>query len=130
MRWCISVKGWRHYLCIIRRTGLLNRCIFGHIVNLSSVGGLYPSNVGAGYGVAKAAVHKMSLDLRFDLGGSRIRVTEIAPGLVRSEFIDVRFGGDKEKVGRQFRNKDGDIAPTPSSSPSRRRGTSTSASSS
>jgi NADP-dependent 3-hydroxy acid dehydrogenase YdfG len=83
----------------------------GHVVNLSSVGGLYPSNVGAGYGATKAAVHKMSMDIRFDLKGTRIRVTEIAPGLVRSEFFDVRFGGDKEKVERQFRHEDGDIAP-------------------
>jgi 3-hydroxy acid dehydrogenase/malonic semialdehyde reductase len=83
----------------------------GHIVNLGSVGGHYPSNVGAGYGSSKAAVHKLSLDVRFDLAGTRIRVTEIAPGLVRSEFFDVRWDGDQDKVDRQFRNKDGDIAP-------------------
>ncbi len=90
--------------------GMVERDL-GHVVNLSSVGGHYPTNVGAGYGATKAAVHKMSMDIRFDLAGTRIRVTEISPGLVRSEFFDVRWGGDQEKVDRQFRNKDGDIAP-------------------
>lgn len=90
--------------------GMVERDL-GHVVNLGSVGGHYPTNVGAGYGATKAAVHKMSMDIRFDLAGTRIRVTEISPGLVRSEFFDVRWGGDREKVGRQFRNKDGDIAP-------------------
>lgn len=83
----------------------------GHVVNIGSVGGVYPSRVGAGYGATKAAIHKMSKDLRFDLAGSRIRVTEIVPGMVRTEFFDVRFGGDAESVARHFQHPSGHLEP-------------------
>lgn len=84
----------------------------GHVVNIGSVGGVYPNRVGAGYGATKAAVHKMCQDLRFDLAGSRIRVTEIIPGLVRSEFFDVRFGGDQRRAAKLFEHENGNLEPT------------------
>ena len=60
----------------------------GHIVNIGSVAGLYPiwSSV---YGASKGAVHLLSQNLRLELQGTGIRVTEICPGRVRTEFFEV-----------------------------------------
>ncbi len=59
----------------------------GHIVNMGSIAGLYPI-VSALYGASKGAVHLMSQNLRIELKGTGIRMTEIAPGRVTSEFYD------------------------------------------
>jgi len=59
----------------------------GHVVNMSSVAGLYPL-ASPVYGASKGAVHRLSQDLRLDLAGSRVRVTEICPGRVSTEFFD------------------------------------------
>ncbi len=60
----------------------------GHIVNMSSVLALYPGPA-ALYGATKGAVHLLSQDLRHELRGTGIRVTEICPGRVSTEFYDV-----------------------------------------
>jgi len=60
----------------------------GHIVNLGSVAGLYPT-VSAVYGASKGAVRLMSQNLRMELRGTGIRVTEICPGRVSTEFYEV-----------------------------------------
>ena len=60
----------------------------GHIVNLGSVAGLYPIH-SAVYGGSKGAVHLISQNLRLELRGTGIRVTEINPGRVTTEFFDV-----------------------------------------
>jgi len=59
----------------------------GHLVNMSSVSALHPlaSTV---YGASKAALHLLSQNLRLELAGSRVRVTEICPGRVSTEFFD------------------------------------------
>ncbi|MCH8168132.1 MAG: SDR family oxidoreductase [Proteobacteria bacterium] len=59
----------------------------GHVVNLGSVAGLYPL-VSAVYGASKGAVRLLSQNLRLELRGTGIRVTEICPGRVTSEFYD------------------------------------------
>jgi len=59
----------------------------GHVVNMSSVAALYPITSPI-YGASKGAVHQLSRNLRLDLAGSRVRVTEICPGRVRTEFFD------------------------------------------
>ncbi len=59
----------------------------GHVVNMSSVAGLHPMESPI-YGASKAAVHRLSQNLRLDLAGSRVRVTEICPGRVSTEFFD------------------------------------------
>ncbi len=59
----------------------------GHVVNLGSVAGLYPL-VSAVYGASKGAVRLMSQNLRLELRGTGVRVTEICPGRVTSEFYD------------------------------------------
>lgn len=59
----------------------------GYIINVGSMTGLYsvPTSV---YGGSKAAVHMLSRNLRLELAGKRIRVTEICPGRVATEFYD------------------------------------------
>ncbi|MEE8454956.1 MAG: SDR family oxidoreductase [Limibaculum sp.] len=59
----------------------------GHVVNLGSVAGLYPL-VSAVYGASKGAVRLLSQNLRLELRGTGVRVTEICPGRVTSEFYD------------------------------------------
>ena len=68
----------------------------GHIVNMSSVLALYPAPA-ALYGATKGAMHKFSRDLRQELKGTGIRVTEINPGRVISEFYNVAID-DPEKL--------------------------------
>jgi NADP-dependent 3-hydroxy acid dehydrogenase YdfG len=70
----------------------------GHVINLGSVAGTYPYPGGNVYGASKAFVEQLSLDLRADLTGKRVRVTNIEPGMVETEFSLVRFKGDEEKA--------------------------------
>ena len=78
----------------------------GHIVNLGSTAALYPYPGGNVYGATKAFVRQFSLNLRADLLGTRIRVTDIEPGLVGgTEFSVVRFG-DAEKAAKLYEGAD------------------------
>ena len=75
----------------------------GHIINLGSVAGEFPYPGGNVYGAAKAFVHQFSQNLRADLVGSPIRVTNIEPGLCGgTEFSEVRFKGDKSKAAAVY----------------------------
>jgi 3-hydroxy acid dehydrogenase / malonic semialdehyde reductase len=76
----------------------------GHIVMLGSVAGSYPYPGGNVYGASKAFVEQFALGLRADLHGSRVRVTNIEPGMVETEFSDVRFKGDKVKAEAAYAN--------------------------
>ena len=60
----------------------------GHVVNLGSMAGIYPLSA-ALYGATKGAIHRMSTNLRLELRGTGVRVTELCPGRVTSEFYDV-----------------------------------------
>jgi 3-hydroxy acid dehydrogenase/malonic semialdehyde reductase len=72
----------------------------GHIVNLGSVAGTYPYPGGNVYGGTKAFEELFSANLRADLvgHGNSIRVTNIEPGMVETEFSVVRFAGDRAKA--------------------------------
>ncbi len=75
----------------------------GTIVNLGSVAAEFPYPGGNVYGAAKAFVHQFSLNLRADLLGTPIRVTDVQPGLVGgTEFSEVRFKGDKKKAAAVY----------------------------
>ncbi len=67
----------------------------GAVINLSSVAATYPYRGGAVYAASKAFVRQFSLDLRCDLAGSGVRITSIEPGMVETEFMLVRTGGDQ-----------------------------------
>jgi 3-hydroxy acid dehydrogenase/malonic semialdehyde reductase len=76
---------------------------FGLIVNLGSTAGSYPYPGGHVYGASKAFVKQFSLNMRADLVGTGVRVTDIEPGLVGgSEFSRVRFGGDADKAAAVY----------------------------
>jgi NADP-dependent 3-hydroxy acid dehydrogenase YdfG len=76
----------------------LERGSGGHIVVIGSVAGVEVYPGGAGYTAAKHAVNALCRTLRLELLGRPIRVTEIAPGLVETEFALVRFDGDADKA--------------------------------
>src|SRR6476620_1400642 len=79
----------------------------GHIVNLGSVAGEFPYPGGNVYGAAKAFVHQFSNNLRADLLGTPIRVTNIEPGMVGgSEFSEVRFKGDTKRAAAVYEGAD------------------------
>ncbi|MVM36172.1 SDR family NAD(P)-dependent oxidoreductase [Spirosoma sp. HMF4905] len=74
----------------------------GHIVNLSSVAGKETYANGAVYCASKAAVEAISTGMRLDLTQHGIKVTNIAPGAVETEFSVVRFKGDAERAAKVY----------------------------
>ncbi|GAB4049369.1 SDR family NAD(P)-dependent oxidoreductase [Spirosoma litoris] len=74
----------------------------GHIVNLSSVAGKETYANGAVYCASKAAVEALSAGMRLDLTQHGIKVTNIAPGAVETEFSVVRFKGDAERAAKVY----------------------------
>ena len=70
----------------------------GHIINMGSIAGSWPYPGGNAYGASKAFVEQFSNNLRADLHGTGIRVSNVEPGLAESEFSVVRFHGDKQKA--------------------------------
>jgi 3-hydroxy acid dehydrogenase / malonic semialdehyde reductase len=76
----------------------------GHIVNLGSVAGIWSYASGSSYVASKFAVHGYTRALRDDLQGKPVRVTNVAPGLVETNFSSVRFKGDEEKASAVYSN--------------------------
>ena len=76
----------------------------GYIFNLGSTAGAWPYPGSHVYGASKAFVKQFSRNLRNDLKGTGIRVTEIAPGICKTEFSEVRFKGDKAKADAVYEN--------------------------
>jgi NADP-dependent 3-hydroxy acid dehydrogenase YdfG len=68
----------------------------GHIVNLGSIAGLYPIGFPV-YGASKGAIHLFQQHLRMDLKGLGIRLTEICPGRVATEFFDAAIKTDEDR---------------------------------
>ncbi|HSD09137.1 SDR family NAD(P)-dependent oxidoreductase [Flavobacterium sp.] len=74
----------------------------GHIINLSSVAGKQTYANGAVYCASKKAVEAISEGMRLDLTEHGIKITNIAPGAVATEFSEVRFKGDKERAQKVY----------------------------
>jgi NADP-dependent 3-hydroxy acid dehydrogenase YdfG len=74
----------------------------GHVVNVGSTSSFETYPGGAGYTASKHAVRAISRTLRLEVFGKPVRVTEVNPGLVETEFSLVRFGGDKEKASKPY----------------------------
>jgi serine 3-dehydrogenase len=74
----------------------------GHIINIGSIAGheVYPA--GNVYCATKFAVRALTKGLRLDLNGTPIRVSEVAPGMVETEFSLIRFHGDAERAGKVY----------------------------
>jgi hypothetical protein len=92
--WQTNVLGlmWMTRACL----PLLRKAKHAHIVNIGSIAGFETYPGGAGYTAAKHAVRAITKTLRLELNGEPIRVTEINPGLVETEFSLVRFHGDRK----------------------------------
>lgn len=73
----------------------------GHIVNIGSVAGLYPLT-SAIYGASKGAVHQLSRNLRLELRGTGVRVTEICPGRVATEFYDASVPDEAQRARLKY----------------------------
>lgn len=79
----------------------------GHVVNIGSTAGEWPYPGGNVYGATKAFVRHFSHNLRADLFGTRVRVTDIEPGMVAgTEFSAVRFKGDATKAAAPYAGAD------------------------
>jgi NADP-dependent 3-hydroxy acid dehydrogenase YdfG len=74
----------------------------GHIVNMSSIAGKQTYANGAVYCASKAAVEAISTGMRLDLTQHGIKVTNIAPGAVETEFSVTRFNGDAERAAKVY----------------------------
>lgn len=94
--------------------GLIERR--GAIVNIGSVAGTYPYTGGNVYGATKAFINQFSQNLRVDLHGTGVRVTNVEPGLAETEFTLVRTGGDQAAANALYAGADpitaADIAET------------------
>jgi NADP-dependent 3-hydroxy acid dehydrogenase YdfG len=74
----------------------------GFVVIVGSVAGVEVYPGGGGYTAAKHAAHAVAKTLRIELLGEPIRVSEVAPGLVETEFSVVRFGGNEERAAQVY----------------------------
>lgn len=89
-------------LCRAVLPGMVERNA-GHIINIGSTAGSYPYPGGNVYGATKAYVRQFSLNLRADLAGTAVRVTNVEPGMVGgTEFSVVRFNGDAEEARKRY----------------------------
>ncbi|MDQ1374954.1 MAG: hypothetical protein QOJ09_2292 [Actinomycetota bacterium] len=74
----------------------------GVIVNIGSIAGLEVYDGGSGYTAAKHALRAVTETLRIELVGQPVRVSEVDPGAVETEFSIVRFGGDTERAAKVY----------------------------
>jgi NADP-dependent 3-hydroxy acid dehydrogenase YdfG len=104
-------EGWRwmyeaNVLGTMRVTrALLPRLIesgAGHVVAVTSIAAFEVYRGGSGYSAAKHAQRAALRTLRLELLGEPVRVTEVAPGMVETEFSLVRFGGDEQSAARVY----------------------------
>ncbi|KAJ1887095.1 hypothetical protein LPJ66_009297 [Kickxella alabastrina] len=86
----------------------------GHVIMMGSIAGMAGYQGGSVYCATKSAVHAISEALRAETIGVPIRVTDIRPGMVETEFSVVRFGGDRDRAGEVYRGIEpmtaGDVA--------------------
>lgn len=76
----------------------------GHVVNLGSTAGWLAYAGGSVYCATKAAERSISDGLRIDLMGTGVRVTSVDPGMVKTDFSEVRFRGDTERAAKVYAN--------------------------
>jgi hypothetical protein len=98
--WAVNVMG------VLRMTRTLLPKIeasgHGHVINVGSTAGLETYRGGGGYTASKHALRAITETLRLELLGKPVRVTDVSPGLVETEFSLVRFGGDEAKAKKPY----------------------------
>ncbi len=95
-----NVKGLLYVTRIVAPKMVAAEC--GHIINIGSIAGTEAYENGAVYCASKHAVHAISQSMRSDLLESGIKVSEVRPGMVETEFSTVRFHGDKERADNVY----------------------------
>ena len=95
-----NVKGLL-YMTRLVVPGMVER-LRGHVINIGSVAGDAAYAGGAVYCATKAAVKALSDGLRIDLAHTPVRVTNLKPGLVETNFSNVRFHGDTERAAKVY----------------------------
>jgi len=93
----VNLRAVLHLCRLLLLPGMIERDL-GHIVNISSIAGLYNFYGHTAYHATKAAVHQLSRQLRNDTIGKRVRVTEICPGRVETEIFGRNLGGTPEAM--------------------------------
>ena len=95
-----NIKGLLYMGKAVANLMIENKC--GHIINIGSIAGkeVYPK--GNVYSATKHAVDAITKGMRLDLLGHGIRVSQVAPGAVETEFSVVRFKGDEERAARIY----------------------------
>ena len=78
----------------------------GHVINIGSIAGSYAYPGGNVYGATKAFVEQFSRNLRCDLHGTGVRVTNVEPGMLETEFSLVRFKGDAKASSSVYEGSD------------------------
>lgn len=78
----------------------------GHVINVGSIAGSYAYPGGNTYGSTKAFVEQFSRNLRCDLHGTGVRVTNVEPGFLETEFTVVRYKGDKDAAKAFYQDAD------------------------
>jgi len=96
-----NIKGLLYVTRVIS-PGMVKRG-HGHILNIGSIAGRETYENGNVYCATKHAVEALSRSMRIDLLGNGIKVSNIAPGLVETEFSEVRFKGDKQKAEKPYK---------------------------
>jgi 3-hydroxy acid dehydrogenase/malonic semialdehyde reductase len=76
----------------------------GHVINVGSIAGHQVYQGGNVYCATKFAVQALTRGLRLDLLGTMVRCTTVDPGMVQTEFSEVRFHGDRERADKVYRN--------------------------
>ncbi len=99
-----NIKGLYHLTRIVLPGMVKRNC--GHIINMGSVAGNYPYPGGNVYGASKAFVKQFSRNLITDLVQTKIRVTNIEPGLSETEFSIVRMHGDTAAAKNIYQGTD------------------------
>jgi 3-hydroxy acid dehydrogenase/malonic semialdehyde reductase len=95
-----NIKGLSYMTRAVLPEMIRRNC--GHIINIGSVAGTWPYPGGNAYGASKAYVKQLSNNLRADLLGTPVRITNIEPGLAETEFSIVRFHGDKTQADNVY----------------------------
>ncbi|KAJ1731116.1 hypothetical protein LPJ61_002686 [Coemansia biformis] len=96
-----NIKGLLYVTRAVVR--IMKKRMTGHIIMLGSIAGIVGYANGSIYCASKSAVRSISEALRSETNGIPIKVTEIRPGKVETDFSLVRFGGDKEKADNVYR---------------------------
>jgi NADP-dependent 3-hydroxy acid dehydrogenase YdfG len=74
----------------------------GHVITMGSIAALEPYPGGAGYNAAKSGVRALTQVLRMELVGEPVRISEIDPGMVETDFSTVRFDGDEARAAQVY----------------------------